>query len=90
MLLADAEQVSRDYSSASPPNLRAAGLRPTPVTTARWPLPCMLGTPGAGSESALSRLQLVRSRLAPGAAGWLDAGLTPDSGPGAEMRVCGE
>jgi hypothetical protein len=45
---------------------------------------------GVGAESPRSRLQLARSRLAPGASGWLDPAVDPDPRPSAEMRACGE
>ena len=40
-------------------------LTPHGVTAAWWPLRCKFGSAGAGAESPLSRLQLVRSRLDP-------------------------
>jgi hypothetical protein len=63
---------------------------PHAVTAAWWPLRCKFGSAGAGAESPLSRLQLVRGRLALGALGWLDPAADPDPGPSAEMRACGD
>jgi hypothetical protein len=57
---------------------------PTPVAHVRWPLWSKIGSGGGGAESALSRLQLARSRLAPGALGSLDPPADPC--PGAKRR----
>jgi hypothetical protein len=47
------------------------------VTAASWPLRGEFGSAGAGADSPLSRLQLARSRLAPGALDWLDRAPSP-------------
>jgi hypothetical protein len=72
------------------PGDRAWPHTPQGVTAAWWPPCCKFGSAGAGAESALSRLQFARSRLAPGASGSLDPAADPDLGPSAEMRACGE
>jgi hypothetical protein len=93
-------RASRSWSSTPSPRCTTSGticscetgdrITPQGVTAAGWPLRRKFGSAGAGAESPLSRLQLARSRLAPGASGWLDPAADPDPGPSAEMRACGD
>jgi hypothetical protein len=86
------------YSATTPRHVRAArreladrgSFTPIRVTADWWPLHAELGSASTDVERRFICLQLGRSRLAPGASGWLDPRVRPALGPSTEMRVCGE